>query len=537
MGSFGDFRTGLFASGTVGQFDIASAIRFSQADDYNDGKGDKFEASALHGNFGYFLKMGWSFDPLNRLGISFNGSRLYEAQSGAGTMATGSTVPAPFKGLDYTDAQWKQLDMVDLVYEGGTESKDFNWLLRYFIGQSSYTSKRTFLVTPAVGYPTRYLTSDSSTDHNGAQAQISWNHDIVHLTAGIDWIKYEMTQIQRQPPYTTGAAASRNSDGFSTTSNTGAFLLGRLNLLENQNLVFSAGIRYDTFDVTTDSLINYVSQPSLKHKYEKTLPSFGIAYSPIDEIKLRASYGVAYRVPTPREYMGNFYMSSTLYLGDIDLKPEESSTFDFGFDAQWQNLYGSATYFSTNFKNYIGTEGTATASAAPDCPVTSCNRYININNVTFRGIEASLKFNVGRQLGYDFDLSPYMYYSHLFKYATKDTNLKLAGIADTTFSGGIDFNYEPQGIAFNVKGTYWKPSTIVSFGNQTQHPRGGGVTVWDLTLTKNLVDFSNHGSLKLRVEIENLTDQLYETTTSAMASSIVYMPGRALYVGLIYDLN
>jgi vitamin B12 transporter len=528
IGSFNEYRTSLFGSGKVGQFDIAAAIRFMKADAYDDGEGEKYEDSSVGGVFGYFLKAGWNFTDFHRLGVTASGSRVYKGASGHGTFASTATVVDEFKGKDYTESQDKELDMIDLIYEGGTESEDFSWLARYFFGKSSYVASRYVPSMAEIGFPTKYSTSINKFDHNGAQAQASWDHDMVHLTLGVDWLKYKFSQNQPVVAYTAGAGTARGVSSESTTSDIGAFLLGRLNLLENRNLVFSAGLRYDSFKVRADSVVNNVIQPTVEHSHNSLLPSFGIAYSPIEQLKLRASYGKAYRVPTPREYVGNFYMATILYIGDLNLQPEESSTIDFGFDFQWEDLFASASYFITDFTNYIGTTN---AAGDPDCPIARCTRYINTPDVTFKGIEGNLRWNMGRHFGWNFDLTPYVAVTHLFTFDTDDGK-KMAGISNTTFSGGLDFNSEEHGLVFSIKATSYKPPSIDSFSSQEPPDFTGAATVWDFSLTKDLFSIKSNAVVKLKVAVDNITNKLYSVTGDE-----VVMPGRSFYVGLIFDYN
>jgi vitamin B12 transporter len=56
-----------------------------------------------------------------------------------------------------------------------------------------------------------------------------------------------------------------------------------------------------------------------------------------------------------------------------------------------------------------------------------------------------------------------------------------------------------------------------------------GYTMADLTITKQIVSFSDYGNLTLRGEINNLFDENYQTVKGYP------MPGRQFFIGLKYQ--
>ncbi len=103
--------------------------------------------------------------------------------------------------------------------------------------------------------------------------------------------------------------------------------MGDIHLLENRNLVLSAGIRYDVFDVSVNARKIKedvtVSREVDKHAWN---PAFGIAYSPVDALKIRANYARAFKMPLPRQLTGYTVMMSTPFIGNPDLEPEKVIT-------------------------------------------------------------------------------------------------------------------------------------------------------------------------------------------------------------------
>jgi vitamin B12 transporter len=517
IGENGEGKASIFGAGTAGRFDIAAAANYSEVGDYTMGNGEKMRHSGTDGRYGYYLNAGWSFNDSNRIGLNLQGNALYNAKRPMGTYATTATYPAQYKGRPYFDSQDKALHSGDLMYEGASESLDLTWIARYYYGQGSYGLFRESLL--ADGSSPRDRNSFSKSSFQGAQAQVGWDYGVLHVTAGVDWYENHVTQDQFVVPYTT---RTNWSNASTVMKDLGFFLLAKISLLERRNLVLTAGIRYDKFTTDIDSRSD--NEPEWSHDtrtYTKTLPSFGVAWSPTEYLKLRANVGEAFRVPSPRQLIGNFFMGSTsgsFFIGNKDLKPEESLTWDFGADFDYGNILLSATYFSTDFKNYIGT-----TSGGP-----SITKYINVYNVRMDGIEAAARYNVGRAIGADFDLTPWVGLTRMLKFET-DEGKKLADISRLTFAAGLDFSYPTAGLTARVKAVYFAKPEIDDYTDQLPPDEVGGAMVFDFSVTKTVASFGDQGDLSISATVNNVFNKEYSDVGS------VNMPGRAIYFGLVSD--
>ncbi len=104
-----------------------------------------------------------------------------------------------------------------------------------------------------------------------------------------------------------------------------------------------------------------------------TNPKVGLIWSPIDDLKLRGTWGTSFRAPvlldvgTPITYTAEFlpnaasptHVTSTLLVGggNPDLRPETATVFSAGADwnPQWDPaLHVSVTYSNVKYKNLIG---------------------------------------------------------------------------------------------------------------------------------------------------------------------------------------
>ena len=92
-----------------------------------------------------------------------------------------------------------------------------------------------------------------------------------------------------------------------------------------------------------------------------------MAYKLESDLTLRSSIGTGLRFPSLNEY----YFGSSV-VDSSTLKPEESTSFDIGFDKNYpdKNLDFSTTFFRIEYENYIG---------APKGNEDSGNTYVNKN--------------------------------------------------------------------------------------------------------------------------------------------------------------
>jgi vitamin B12 transporter len=360
-----------------------------------------------------------------------------------------------------------------------------------------------------------------------------------------------------------------SADNKADYQNIGAFFLGKAYLLEDKNLIFNAGLRYDEFDLsldnwsrsnTTGALDSAQMYGKFDKKYDKILPSVGLAYNPVDFLKLRANYAQAFKVPTPRELAGGFRMMN-YFQGNTNLEPQESNTWEIGFDYDRNFLGVSGTYFQTDYKNYIYAPSMAEMGATGG----QIRQYINLPDVTISGLEFKLDYQLGRAVGWGADVTPYINWTRLLKYElTSDMpgirysgtpsagqtrpvgalifqkGDKLANVAQDSLGFGVELDYEPFSLTVNIDGTYFGARDIGTFNRHDEQLRQGGATVWDLSLVKTLYAFDDANSLKVKVAANNFFDKSYDASVVSGGAALgvsELMPGSSYYVGMIYEFK
>lgn len=127
-------------------------------------------------------------------------------------------------------------------------------------------------------------------------------------------------------------------------------------------------------------------------------PKAGATYKFSDNSRFKTSYGKGFRAPTisllymdMRRKMGS---KTVTVLGNPNLQPEETTSFEFSLEAERDNNWAKISYFNNDVTNLISTERLATTSTETK------SRYININKAQINGIETE----IGRKLNKNFSV-------------------------------------------------------------------------------------------------------------------------------------
>lgn len=117
-------------------------------------------------------------------------------------------------------------------------------------------------------------------------------------------------------------------------------------------------------------------------------PSFTYKYNQEDYSKLFASYSTAFVAPSLQDLYASW--------GNIDLKPQESLTYEAGIETKTNNLLFNFTYFKREVENIIGYNNTLF-------------KMVNQGEAEINGLEIGVKFNFENNLSLD---ANYTYTDH-----------------------------------------------------------------------------------------------------------------------------
>ncbi|MDR1039143.1 MAG: TonB-dependent receptor [Deltaproteobacteria bacterium] len=404
-----------------------------------------------------------------------------------------------------------------LSYTGSTADKAWSWLVNYTFAKNKSVSTRfedandPYQSYYAIKYPFSYGNSVDIVDMDQIQAQLTYDHRLFSLTGGFDYMVYDGrsgTKDEVEPSFKHKDVAG--------------YLMGKLRLLDGK-LIFTAGGRWDAFKLTNFEDDGYSEK--------NFAPSFGIAYSPVDFLKLRAQYSEGFSVPNYFQLFGGY---GGWYVPNLDLKPQQNKTIEFGADVEVANITGSVTYFISQFKNKFVTVQTG--------PFQS--QYRNLGSTTLAGLEMYLSYDIGKALGQEFSLSPYVNLTWMTEAKNKDTvnyvpqaPNELPNIPDLLVSYGISFEYPSVHLSARLNANYfgkewrqdWEDPTYLATGGDPPWERTGGFTVVDLSVSKRILDFEDKGYLQLDAKVGNVLD------TAKAYNPVVVIPGRNFFLSLSYN--
>ncbi len=224
------------------------------------------------------------------------------------------------------------------------------------------------------------------------------NHRII---AGGQWDRIKIdSSINTGAPYNPNA----KYDSY------GLFTEDRLSLLEKK-LLLSAGIRYDYFRNEILSTPGLAVNPR-KEDLDHLTVRGGIVYKLTDSFSLKGNIGTAFRAPAPDE-LATDYVSSwgTTYIGNPELKPEKSTSYDAGVNYSRELLKADLTFFHSRFRDKI---------LSYYDPALSAMTWKNVDGAVLQGIEANVSYDAGLAAGLEISVEPFANITYNTRYSSKD---------------------------------------------------------------------------------------------------------------------
>ena len=493
LGNFDLYKNSLSFGGAANNIDFSVGITHLKRGVYetNPVPTKQLVYDSFGGKTSMNLDLGYTLLEKHRLGLNFDHYKAKDQKTGmAGSWGTADMIGD------------NKNDNLAFSYEGTTNDEQFNWSAVYSFGKTKFTSDGVY----DYGFMTDEEFTSTEQDINAFTGQVGYNGQMVSTNIGLDYNSLEVRSVYY---------------GNNKTDNLGTFFSGKLRLLD-ESLIFTAGGRYDSF--TQDSHDN-----GRNGKKTHFSPSVGVSYLPLDWLKVRTNYSQGFLMPSAEQLYGDH--SSVYYgaIGDPDLVPEKSKTFEFGADVNYQALSIGLTYFHTNWDNKIVT--------LPLNNLLYNRQWTNLKQSTLVGLEFSISGDIGQMLDQSFELRPYLNLTYFTsrKNKDRDTFIDVNGTSqDTlphtpkyTFNYGVTFNHPGHDLLANINGTYLGETLINSTAGYHTY---GNVSV-DLSLEKGIWDFTDKSKLKLRTEVNNLFNN------DNMVMWGYPGPERSFYVGLKYEYN
>jgi iron complex outermembrane receptor protein len=253
------------------------------------------------------------------------------------------------------------------------------------LGDRNYTNG------PAgAGYQPAFNTTDyyrGRTDTLNARLDIAFSpHNLA--TAGYEYEREGFTNnsLDDNPDLSQRTNASTSV----VQSSNAVFAQDQLRLLDDR-LQFSLSGRITHYDLSAPSFTGgtaiYANAPLSSPANSYTGDASVSYFLRSSQTKLRAHAGNGYRSPSPYERFGTYFYGGSFYaLGDPQLAPERTISFDFGFDQYFaaHRLKLSSSYFYTRLQNVI-----AYGATPLNDPYGRYGGYIDAGAGIARGAEVS----------------------------------------------------------------------------------------------------------------------------------------------------
>ncbi|MGB9822749.1 TonB-dependent receptor domain-containing protein, partial [Thermodesulfovibrio sp.] len=315
------------------------------------------------------------------------------------------------------------------------------------------------------------------------------------IIIGGQWDRIEVKNSRN-----TGAPYNPNSKYDSY----GVFTEGRLSLFKKK-LLLNAGIRYDYFENEILPTEGILSLKPRKQNLDHLTVRGGILYKITDSLSIKANAGTAFRAPAPDELAVDYISSWGIhYLGNPDLKPEKSKSYDVGFAYTKDFFNAELTFFHSEFKDKI---------LSYDDNTLNAKTFKNVEGATIQGIEGNLSYDIGALAGLNFSLEPFINFTYHTRYSSKDeVEIKKYGktLTDTpkcTASFGIRAGKEKWDL--RLIANYTGDEKVIDF-NPSSKNYGKVVDKPDFTVVNLKGSYRPIKNLEITLSVENLFDRAYE---------------------------
>lgn len=487
-GSFGYVEGGGLLSGSTDKFDYSLGLSRSTMDDYRTAGGDKYHNTGFDAKQSYALNLGYRIAENHRLGVMLNGTNIDE-------IGTPNYLSQNDRD-DYRDSDYRA---IDFTYAGESGDGATSWDVRLF---ETKTKDKSY--DPVESNPDYWddggLSFKSKIKQQGVQAQISREFGIVHLVTGVDWYDYDVK--------------STFSPNHSTYETLAGFALAKSRFLD-ERLIVDAGLRFERAEV------EMLDPDGNTENNDNWISSLGAAYLLNDNLKVRAHYGEAFKVPgadqLAADYTVNYGFGPIQYLGNADLDPESSRTYEVGIAYADEVFTASVDYFYTRFKDKI-----------TQVLIPGGYSWENSGRSEISGVEAQVSADFVLFDRKDWRLKPYLNMTYLDRYRDLDNHSDLKYVDEIDASYGFGLNM-PKELSARLNFAYHGRKWIDDWENNiwpapVEVVETGGFTVVDLSVSKRLFD----SKCSLGASVGNLFDKEYAYVEGYP------MPGRNYQVNLSY---
>jgi len=267
---------------------------------------------------------------------------------------------------------------------------------------------------------------------------------------------------------------------------------------------------------------SFVFVPSLRYDDHEGFdsewsPKAGIVYKMTKELRIKANYGHSFRAPGPDELFLDYYGMGGQYhiVGNENLDPEISDSFDFALESSGKNWFGRIGYFYNNVDDLIHTVFQRGGRQ------TMTFQYQNIDKAILQGIEIEGNWQATEELRLGLG------YTYL---DAKDdtTDERLTEKPKHLVNFKLDYDYKPWDLLFNLRTRYMGDyGYIVGGRGRPEQFKNDSEFVTSIKLTKGLTD-----NFDVYIGVDDLFDNYASYYEATADDGILERPGAFYYTGV-----
>nr|WP_286177377.1 TonB-dependent receptor [Rhodopirellula sp. JC639] len=188
-------------------------------------------------------------------------------------------------------------------------------------------------------------------------------NDYGKLTYGTDYYSesIDAERVQINNPNAPGATPTVTDPQYpddSEADRVGVYASWHVPLTERLDATTS--IRYENINVSATPNFDTIGPTYFERSYQDWIASAGLAYKLTDDVRLIGGYYEGFRAPTIDDLTANktFLQNnqSTPLVGNLDVEPEHSKTYEVGLKFNYDRLRLQVTEFWTDFDSFINRE-------------------------------------------------------------------------------------------------------------------------------------------------------------------------------------
>ncbi|MCO8121656.1 TonB-dependent receptor [Stieleria sp. TO1_6] len=345
-------------------------------------------------------------------------------------------------------------------------------------------------------------------------------NDFGKLTYGTDFYSesIDATRVRIDNPTLPGATPTPDDPQYpddAKADRVGLFASWYVPLTDR--LDATSSIRYENINVSGSPNFDTIGPQFFSRTFQDWITSVGLSYELTEELRLVGGYYEGFRAPTIDDLTANktFLQNgqSTPLVGNLDVQPEHSQTYEVGLKFNYDRLRLQATEFWTDFDSFIARD------------VIGGQRFLTNQEAYLNGTELAGEYLLDRNVA--------LYGNFYYTYGNNTTqNDPLSRIPPTQGILGLRLNDPSNGGYLDV--FTWMVDRADRYAESNLGDVrfiAGGTPGYATLNVRSGRSFGNRNQHTVSLSLENITDKYYRVLGSGVDG-----PGFNAVLGYQYAL-